>query len=65
VFLADQIICLNQTNPQLAARLLTPLTTWRRHDDHRQALMKTQLERIKAQPALSKDVYEVVSKSLA
>jgi aminopeptidase N len=63
-FLADQIITLNDLNPQIAARQLTPLTKWKKYDQGRQDKMKSQLERILAEPTLSKDVYEVVSKSL-
>tara|TARA_R110002072_G_scaffold216658_3_gene374101 strand:- start:2184 stop:4901 length:2718 start_codon:yes stop_codon:yes gene_type:complete len=63
-FLAEQVITLNRMNPQIAARLLTPLTRWRRFGASRQALMKAQLERIAAQSDLSRDVYEVVTKSL-
>lgn len=62
-FLAEQVLRLNQQNPQIAARLLAPLTKWRRFDSGRQALMKKQLARI-AETQLSKDVYEVVNKSL-
>lgn len=64
-FLADQVIALNTLNPQIASRLLAPLTRWRKYDSARQALMKTELERILASGELSSDVYEVVSKSLA
>ncbi|MDD5632333.1 MAG: DUF3458 domain-containing protein, partial [Methylococcales bacterium] len=64
-FLADQIIALNTLNPQVASRMLSALTSWRRYDDGRQALMKAQLERIMTTEAISKDVYEVASKSLA
>lgn len=64
-FLADQIITLNALNPQIASRLLTPLTRWRKYSPARQALMKAELERILASGELSSDVYEVVSKSLA
>ncbi len=63
-FLADYVIELNTLNPQIAARLVTPLIRWRRYDDARQALMKQQLERIAATPALSPDLAEVVGKSL-
>ena len=63
-FLADQVMALNLANPQIASRLLTPLTRWKKYGAARQVLMKAQLERIAAQPALSKDVFEVVSKSL-
>ena len=64
-FLADQVIVLNKLNPQIASRLLAPLTRWRKYDVSRQGLMKTELERILASGELSSDVYEVVSKSLA
>ena len=63
--LADAIIRLNATNPQIASRLLTPLTKWRRLIPELSEQMKAQLERVAAQPDLSRDVYEVVSKSLA
>jgi aminopeptidase N len=63
-FLADKIILLNTQNPQIASRLLTPLTKWKKYNPERQTLMKAQLERIMAEPNLSKDVFEVVSKSL-
>ena len=64
-FLGDQIIALNTLNPQVASRMLNALTVWRRYDANRQALMKAQLERIIATENVSKDVYEVASKSLA
>jgi aminopeptidase N len=63
-FLADQIIVLNDLNPQIASRLLTPLTKWHKYGPARQAQMRAQLVRIMAEPTLSKDVYEVVFKSL-
>ncbi|WP_455211484.1 aminopeptidase N C-terminal domain-containing protein [Kaarinaea lacus] len=64
-FITDYIIELNKLNPQIASRLTTVFTMWRKYDDQRQALMKQQLERIKAEPKLSKDVYEIIEKSLA
>ncbi|MBS7662967.1 aminopeptidase N [Pseudomonas lalucatii] len=64
-FLADQVITLNALNPQIASRLLAPLTRWGKYDDARQGLMKAELERILASGELSSDVFEVVSKSLA
>ena len=36
-FLADQVISLNATNPQIASRQLGPLTRWRKYDASRQA----------------------------
>lgn len=64
-FTADQVLTLNDINAQVAARLVSPLTRWRRYAGQRRALMKAELERILASPGLSPDVYELVSKSLA
>ncbi len=64
-FLADQVLALDLMNPQIAARLVSAFTLWKRYDEKRKALMKTQLERILNAPKLSKDVHEIVSKSLA
>lgn len=63
-FLTDQIIQLNKINPMIAARLVEPFTRWRKFDTQRQSLMKQQLERIKQTPALAKDIFEVVTKTL-
>ena len=63
-FLADHVILLNRSNPQIASRQLTPLTRWRKYDPARQELMKAELRRIMAEENVSKDVYEVLSKSL-
>ncbi len=64
-FIADHVLAIDPLNPQIAARLVSSFTIWKRYDAKRQALMKKELERILAAPKLSKDVYEVVSKSLA
>ena len=64
-FLADQVISTDKFNPQVAARLVGPLGRWRRYDKPRQALMKAELQRIVSEPGLSKDVFEIASKSLA
>jgi len=58
------VIELNRLNPEIAARLITPLTRWARFDETRQALMKAELERIRAEK-LSPNVFEVVEKALA
>ncbi|MEA3253091.1 MAG: aminopeptidase N [Pseudomonadota bacterium] len=62
--LGDVVIELNRLNPEIAARIITPLTRWQRYDEQRQALMKAELERIQAEE-LSPNVYEVVEKALA
>ncbi|MCP4297770.1 MAG: aminopeptidase N [Proteobacteria bacterium] len=63
-FLADRILELNNINPQIAARLVTPLISWKRYEPIRGALMKDELERILTKKTLSRDVFEIVSKSL-
>ena len=64
-FVADMILALDKLNPQTAARLVPPLGRWRRLDEERAASMRAELERIVAAPALSRDVFEQASKSLA
>ena len=63
--LADTILMLDETNPQIAARLTTAMGSWRRYDAARQSLMKAQLERILAKEKLSPNTYEMASKALA
>ena len=63
-FLGEQILKLNTLNPQVAARLVTPLTRWSDYEEPYANLMKKQLKVIKASPGLVSDVYEVVTKSL-
>jgi aminopeptidase N len=63
-FLSEIVVALDPANPQVAARIVGPLGQWRRMDASRQALMKAELSRIVTLPGLSKNTYEVVSKSL-
>jgi aminopeptidase N len=62
--IADLILALDPLNPQTAARFVAPLGRWRRIESGRAALMRAALERIVAQPGLSKDTFEQASKSL-
>lgn len=62
-FLADILITLDKINPQIAARLANPFTRWLRYDKSRQTLMLQQLDLL-AKQNLSRDLAEVVSKSL-
>jgi aminopeptidase N len=64
-FLAQQILVLDKLNPQVAARMLGALNSWKRYDADRQAKMKQALETIAAEKDLSADVYEIVTKYLA
>lgn len=63
--LADTVLELNRLNPQIAARLLKSVGQWRKLEPVRRQLLQAQLERVMQTEGLSKDVFEVVSKSLA
>jgi len=64
-FIADQVITIDPKNPQVAARVVEPLTRWQKFDSKNQELMKNELQRIQSQPQISNDVYELVNKSLS
>lgn len=63
LWLADIVLRIDPMNPQLASRLVTPLTRWSKYGA-RGLMMREQLQKISAQ-SLSKDLFEVISKSLA
>ena len=62
--IADVILALDPINPQTAARFVPALGRWRRIEPFRAALMKGELERIKAAGNLSRDSFEQVTRSL-
>jgi aminopeptidase N len=62
--LADVVLELDAMNPQIAARMVSQFNQWRRFEPGRRALMKAELERVGDQPSLSKDVFEIVERSL-
>jgi len=55
---------IDHSNPQLAARLVTPLLSWKRYDEARQLLIKQQLGQLRDQVGLSNDLFEKVARSL-
>jgi aminopeptidase N len=64
-FVAAAVAEMDALNPQIAARLATPLTRWKKFDPQRQRLMRDALSGLltgKAQDP-SKDLFEIVSKS--
>jgi len=63
-FLADRVIELNGLNPQVAARMARGFDRWRKFDAGRQAKARAALERIRDARNLSRDVAEIVGKSL-
>ena len=64
-FWADRVVELDGVNPQVAARLARAAAQWKKLEPGRRALLKAALEGIAAQAELSKDTFEIVTKSLA
>ncbi|XP_020115205.1 puromycin-sensitive aminopeptidase isoform X2 [Ananas comosus] len=64
-FLGDVVLQLDKINPQVASRMVSAFSRWRRYDETRQTLAKAQLEMIMSANGLSENVYEIASKSLA
>ena len=60
--LADWLIKLDPVNPQTTARMCSAFQTWRRYDQHRQALISAELDRILASPNLSRDATEMLTR---
>ncbi|WP_439328409.1 aminopeptidase N [Lonepinella sp. BR2357] len=63
-FLTEILLRLNQSNPQVAARLIEPLVRFRRYDSQRQQLMKRALQRLFEVENLSRDLFEKIEKAL-
>ncbi|TGA72261.1 aminopeptidase N [Aliivibrio fischeri] len=64
-FLGDILIEMNESNPQVASRLVDPLLKFKKYDSDRQSLIKAQLQRLADLDNLAKDLYEKVTKALA
>ena len=64
-FLADIVLTLDGTNPQVAARLLGAFRTWRSLEEGRRVHAEQALRRVAAAPSLSPDVADIVQRSLA
>jgi aminopeptidase N len=63
--LTDTVLALDPLNPQVAARMATAFRSWASLEAKRRGLARAQLERILATQGLSRDLFEIVSKSLA
>ncbi|HCG8137586.1 TPA: aminopeptidase N [Vibrio parahaemolyticus] len=55
---------LNDSNPQVASRMIDPLLKFRKYDEARQAMIRAELEKLKAMDNLAKDLFEKVTKAL-
>jgi aminopeptidase N len=63
-FWAEQVIALDAINPEIAARLARGLDSWSRFVPALRELMQQALERVAAHEGLSRNVREIISKTL-
>ena len=64
-FIVDTVLALDPKNPQVAARLLSALKSWRMLEPARRARAQAALRRVAAAPSLSPDVGDIVERALA
>jgi len=63
-FWTEQVLALDRINPTVAARVARALERWRKYTPERQTGMRCALEQVAACRPLSRDVREIVTKSL-
>lgn len=64
-FFADMLLSIDPENPQLSARLLTSLRSWRSLEDVRREHVRSALARIASTSSLSSDLRDIVERTLA
>jgi aminopeptidase N len=64
-FLAEKLLALDASNPQVAARLATAFRSWRTLEPDRRAHAKRALQTIAAAATLSNDLRDIVARALA
>jgi aminopeptidase N len=64
-FIADVVLELDPKNPQVAARLMGAFRSWRALERARRAQAEAALRRVAAAPSLSRDVHDIVARTLA
>ena len=62
--IVDQLIALDNLNPQLCARMITVFETWKRYDEGRQSKIKSALNNIAQKSNLSRDANEILTRLL-
>ncbi|WP_051532187.1 aminopeptidase N [Brackiella oedipodis] len=63
-FWADQVLYLNQINPEVAARLARCLDNWKRYAQPYRDAMHKAIQRVASANNLSRNVHEIISKAL-
>ena len=64
-FVAEIVLALDPKNPQVAARLMGAFRSWRALEAKRRSQAEAVLRRVAAAPTLSRDVHDIVARSLA
>jgi aminopeptidase N len=64
-FIAEHVLALDPTNPQMAARMLQAFRSWRALESGRRALAEQALRRVAVAPNLSRDASDIAQRSLA
>ena len=64
-FVADFVLALDPKNPQVAARLMGAFRSWRSLETKRRSKAEATLRRVVAAPTLSRDVHDIVARTLA
>jgi len=62
--IANQLIALDDLNPQLCARVTTAFDTWKLYDKNRQSMINAALKRLANKPGLSRDTGEILDRLL-
>jgi aminopeptidase N len=65
VFWSEQVLALDASNPQVAARLARALERWKKLAEPYKSAARVAIERVAAKGNLSRDVREVVTRALA
>ncbi|AYV19879.1 aminopeptidase N [Vibrio mediterranei] len=63
-FAGEILSQLNESNPQVASRLIDPLLKLKKYDEKRQELIKVELNKLRSLDNLAKDLFEKVTKAL-
>ncbi len=64
-FIADTMLALDPKNPQVAARIMGAFRSWRALEAQRRERAEATLRRVAAAPTLSRDVHDIVARTLA
>ena len=64
-FVVDTVLALDRKNPQLAAKLLAAMKSWRVLEPGRRAMAEKALQQVAAAPSRSPDVADIVQRALA